>query len=79
MSARKGGLGRGLDALIPQSVIPNEIKTSMSMPTCSMSSQTLPSQIADSGISNDTSVSTFNSFSNFINNFGVKIFIYYFF
>jgi ParB family chromosome partitioning protein len=28
MSARKGGLGRGLDALIPQSVIPIEIKTS---------------------------------------------------
>ena len=28
MSARKGGLGRGLDALITQSVIPNEIKTS---------------------------------------------------
>jgi ParB family chromosome partitioning protein len=28
MSARKGGLGRGLDALIPQSVIPTEIKTS---------------------------------------------------
>ena len=28
MSARKGGLGRGLDALIPQSVIPAEIKTS---------------------------------------------------
>ena len=27
MSARKGGLGRGLDALIPQSVIPTEIKT----------------------------------------------------
>jgi len=52
----------------------NEIKTSMSMPICSMSSQTLPSQIADSGISNDTSVSTFNSFSNFINTFEVKIF-----
>ena len=28
MSSRKGGLGRGLDALIPQSVIPTEIKTS---------------------------------------------------
>jgi ParB family chromosome partitioning protein len=28
MSTRKGGLGRGLDALIPQSVIPTEIKTS---------------------------------------------------
>jgi ParB family chromosome partitioning protein len=28
MSARKGGLGRGLDALIPQSNIPSEIKTS---------------------------------------------------
>ncbi len=28
MSTRKGGLGRGLDALIPQSVIPIEIKTS---------------------------------------------------
>lgn len=28
MSARKGGLGRGLDALIPQSVIPTEIRTS---------------------------------------------------
>ena len=28
MSNRKGGLGRGLDALIPQSVIPTEIKTS---------------------------------------------------
>jgi ParB family chromosome partitioning protein len=28
MSTRKGGLGRGLDALIPQSVIPAEIKTS---------------------------------------------------
>lgn len=27
MSNRKGGLGRGLDALIPQSVIPNEITT----------------------------------------------------
>jgi ParB family chromosome partitioning protein len=27
MSARKGGLGRGLDALIPNSVIPTEIKT----------------------------------------------------
>ena len=27
MSARKGGLGRGLDALIPTSVIPTEIKT----------------------------------------------------
>lgn len=27
MSARKGGLGRGLDALIPISVIPTEIKT----------------------------------------------------
>ena len=27
MSARKGGLGRGLDALIPASVIPTEIKT----------------------------------------------------
>jgi len=27
MSTRKGGLGRGLDALIPQSVIPTEIKT----------------------------------------------------
>jgi ParB family transcriptional regulator, chromosome partitioning protein len=27
MSTRKGGLGRGLDALIPTSVIPNEIKT----------------------------------------------------
>ena len=27
MSARKGGLGRGLDALIPTSVIPAEIKT----------------------------------------------------
>ena len=28
MNSRKGGLGRGLDALIPQSVIPTEIKTS---------------------------------------------------
>jgi ParB family chromosome partitioning protein len=28
MNTRKGGLGRGLDALIPQSVIPTEIKTS---------------------------------------------------
>ena len=28
MSARKGGLGRGLDALIPTSIIPAEIKTS---------------------------------------------------
>jgi ParB family chromosome partitioning protein len=28
MSTRKGGLGRGLDALIPQSIIPTEIKTS---------------------------------------------------
>ena len=28
MSTRKGGLGRGLDALMPQSVIPTEIKTS---------------------------------------------------
>jgi len=28
MSTRKGGLGRGLDALIPQSVFPTEIKTS---------------------------------------------------
>jgi ParB family chromosome partitioning protein len=28
MSTRKGGLGRGLDALIPQSVIPTEIRTS---------------------------------------------------
>jgi ParB family chromosome partitioning protein len=28
MSARKGGLGRGLDALIPQSNIPSDIKTS---------------------------------------------------
>ena len=28
MSTRKGGLGRGLEALIPQSVIPTEIKTS---------------------------------------------------
>ena len=28
MSSRKGGLGRGLDALIPQSIIPTEIKTS---------------------------------------------------
>ena len=27
MSARKGGLGRGLDALIPASIIPTEIKT----------------------------------------------------
>ena len=27
MSARKGGLGRGLDALIPTSIIPTEIKT----------------------------------------------------
>jgi len=27
MSTRKGGLGRGLDALIPTSVMPNEIKT----------------------------------------------------
>ena len=27
MSTRKGGLGRGLDALIPQSVIPTEITT----------------------------------------------------
>ncbi|MEY3202919.1 MAG: hypothetical protein RLZZ629_201, partial [Actinomycetota bacterium] len=27
MSARKGGLGRGLDALIPTSVMPTEIKT----------------------------------------------------
>jgi ParB family chromosome partitioning protein len=28
MSTRKGGLGRGLDALIPNSVIPAEITTS---------------------------------------------------
>jgi len=28
MSVRKGGLGRGLDALIPTSIIPTEIKTS---------------------------------------------------
>jgi len=28
MSARKGGLGRGLDALIPTAVMPTEIKTS---------------------------------------------------
>jgi ParB family chromosome partitioning protein len=28
MSARRGGLGRGLDALIPTSIIPTEIKTS---------------------------------------------------
>ena len=28
MSARKGGLGRGLDALMPTSIIPTEIKTS---------------------------------------------------
>jgi len=27
VSTRKGGLGRGLDALIPQSVIPTEITT----------------------------------------------------
>ena len=27
MSTRKGGLGRGLDALIPTSIIPTEIKT----------------------------------------------------
>ena len=27
MSTRKGGLGRGLDALIPTSVMPTEIKT----------------------------------------------------
>ena len=27
MSARKGGLGRGLDALIPPSNIPSEIKS----------------------------------------------------
>jgi ParB family chromosome partitioning protein len=33
MSARKGGLGRGLDALIPQSVIPTEIKTSSGVVT----------------------------------------------
>jgi ParB family chromosome partitioning protein len=33
MSTRKGGLGRGLDALIPQSVIPTEIKTSSGVVT----------------------------------------------
>jgi ParB family chromosome partitioning protein len=33
MNARKGGLGRGLDALIPQSVIPTEIKTSSGVVT----------------------------------------------
>jgi ParB family chromosome partitioning protein len=33
MSTRKGGLGRGLDALIPQSVIPTEIKTSSGVTT----------------------------------------------
>ena len=27
MSTRKGGLGRGLDALIPTSIMPTEIKT----------------------------------------------------
>ncbi|MCX6449081.1 MAG: ParB N-terminal domain-containing protein, partial [Actinobacteria bacterium] len=27
MSMRKGGLGRGLDALIPTSIIPSDIKT----------------------------------------------------
>mgnify|MGYP000338704752 CR=1 FL=1 len=31
MSTRKGGLGRGLDALIPQSVIPTEIKNVISI------------------------------------------------
>jgi len=35
MSTRKGGLGRGLDALIPQSVIPTEIKTSSGVITAS--------------------------------------------
>ena len=33
MSTRKGGLGRGLDALIPTSVIPNEIKTASGVVT----------------------------------------------
>jgi ParB family chromosome partitioning protein len=33
MSTRKGGLGRGLDALIPTSVIPTEIKTSSGVVT----------------------------------------------
>ncbi|MFM8868532.1 MAG: ParB/RepB/Spo0J family partition protein, partial [Candidatus Nanopelagicus sp.] len=33
MSTRKGGLGRGLDALIPTSVMPSEIKTSTGVVT----------------------------------------------
>ena len=33
MSARKGGLGRGLDALIPTAVMPTEIKTSTGVST----------------------------------------------
>jgi ParB family chromosome partitioning protein len=35
MSTRKGGLGRGLDALIPTSVIPTEIKTQSGVLTAS--------------------------------------------
>jgi ParB family chromosome partitioning protein len=35
MSARKGGLGRGLDALIPTSVMPTEIKTQSGVLTAS--------------------------------------------
>jgi len=35
MSTRKGGLGRGLDALIPTSVIPTEIKTQAGVLTAS--------------------------------------------
>jgi ParB family chromosome partitioning protein len=35
MSARKGGLGRGLDALIPTSIIPTEIKTQSGVVTAS--------------------------------------------
>jgi len=53
------------EILTSPSMTSNETKNNMTMPTCSMSSRTLPSQIADSGISNDTSISTFNSFSNF--------------
>ena len=35
MSTRKGGLGRGLDALIPTSVMPTEIKTQAGVLTAS--------------------------------------------
>ena len=35
MSSRKGGLGRGLDALIPTSVMPTEIKTQAGVLTAS--------------------------------------------